>query len=133
MKRLARVTRNWRVSVGLAHESAAPSARLARSRARRALPGGRIGALEVDVEHILEVWNRHIPQLLTEIGEARRARAEVRVTQEDVARLEASVQELSARLATLSGQVSAPNPEAAGAGRDASVVKGRRNERSERA
>jgi hypothetical protein len=96
MKRLARATRSWRITVGLADEADLAPTRLARSRTRRALPGGRVAALETDIENVVEAWNRHLPQILSEIGEARRVGAEARQAREDVARLEAVVAELKA-------------------------------------
>ncbi|MFN3838446.1 MAG: hypothetical protein ACK4MI_12110 [Brevundimonas sp.] len=76
-----------------------------RSIARRALPGGRVAALEADFDQMMSGWNQHIPQILAEIGQARRAMAEGDQTREQIGELEAALQALTAEVKHLEGQL----------------------------
>ena len=107
IKKLARSTRSWRVRLGLAPEPQAGAARMTRSIARRALPGGRVAALEADVDNVMSGWNRHIPQILSEIGQAHRVTAEVEQACERIGELEVALQALTAEVKRLEGQLSA--------------------------
>ncbi|WP_312491199.1 hypothetical protein [Brevundimonas sp.] len=105
IKKLARSTRLWRVRLGLAPEPQAGAARMTRSIARRALPGGRVAALEADIDNMMSGWNQHIPQILSEIGQARRATAEVEQTCEQIGELEVALQALTAEVKRLEEQL----------------------------
>ena len=80
---------------------------MTRSIARRALPGGRVAALEADVDNVMSGWNRHIPQILSEIGQAHRVTAEVEQACERIGELEVALQALTAEVKRLEGQLSA--------------------------
>lgn len=101
LKRVARATRSWRIAWGLAHEPQGGSVHLARAAARRALPGGRVLALERDVDRLLDGWNQHIPQFLSTLAEARKGFAEVDGTQKSLADLERRIMNLSQENALL--------------------------------
>lgn len=77
-----------------------------RSIARRALPGGRVAALEADFDQMMSGWNQHIPQILSEIGQARRAMAEVEQACEQISEIEAALQALTFEVKRLEGQLS---------------------------
>lgn len=79
---------------------------MTRSIARRALPGGRVAALEADIDNMMSGWNQHIPQILSEIGQARRATAEVDQTCERIGELEVALQALTAEVKRLEEQLS---------------------------
>ena len=106
IKKLARSTRLWRVRLGLAPEPQPGAARMKRSIARRALPGGRVAALEADFDQMMSGWNQHIPQILSEIGQARRAMAEVEQAREQMSELEAALQALTFEVKRLEGHLS---------------------------
>ena len=104
-KGLARMTRSWRIALGLAAEPTSTSARLSRSNARRALPGGRLNALEKDIDLLLGAWNQHIPQILARFAKAQREQAGTRATEERCERLEATVARLTDQVNALSLQL----------------------------
>lgn len=51
-------------------------------------------------------WNQHIPQILSEIGQARRAMAEVEQACEQISEIEAALQALTFEVQRLEGQLS---------------------------
>gem|GEM_PF-2996470 len=51
-------------------------------------------------------WNQHIPQILSEIGQARRAMAEVEQAREQMSELEAALQALTFEVKRLEGHLS---------------------------
>lgn len=106
-KQIARTTRRWRIAVGLAQEPVNGSPVLTRGQARRSLPGGRLAALEGDVDRVLNAWNQHIPQFLAGMAEARRVSAGTAEAQARMDKLEAAMADVTRELADLKRRLEA--------------------------
>lgn len=105
IKDLARSTRSWRIAWGLAREPNANSAEISRSQSRRALPGGRVHAMEADIDRLLGSWNQYIPQLLSGMGAARRMAARTDAVLDRVEGLEVEIERLNGLVGSLESRL----------------------------
>jgi len=106
-KKIARMTKSVRISLGLARDEAALGANLPfnRSRPYRAFTGGSQRALEDDLDRLVLGWNQHLPQILTAVAEAKQKSAAAVISREELGALKSSVEALSNTVAELVARV----------------------------
>lgn len=102
-KQLARLTRPLRAGLGWADVATTPDAGPPfRRTTRKGAPGGRLAALEIDIDRLTAGWNQHLPQILAAVADARNSSRAALLSRKDLSKLDTRLMALEASVADMS-------------------------------